>query len=342
VASQVFYNSPSSATSVTPASFLNFNGDAADPASITAVLIDPTGVITNYTWTGGSGVGAITKVSTGNYTLTVDGLNTAGLYTYTWVGTGNNVQQVTPGTFRLVSLSDVGTGLQYWYCGLEELKSRMGWNLSDKTYHSYDYEAQAAIQAVTNWIDDYCGRHFWQIHETRTYAPLEGVWELGIDDLVSTPSVVSATQVNLDYDGDGVYEVPWTLNSNYQLKLGSPGNWNDNYNINSGGGVPRPYRQLQVLTSQPGAIATGGGYLPFVWPYTNMNRVEITGTWGWNTIPPNVSQAALILATDLFKMKDAPWGITGGAEGGAMKVSANPIVVELLRKYINVKRKVGI
>jgi hypothetical protein len=591
--SQVLYDSPSEAVALTSAEFLNLAGVPADPSSITAVVTDPTGAITNFTYPGGGGINSILRSSTGNYTLTLDGISVPGLYTYVWVGSGNNVQQVTPGTFRLVPLSDVGYGMQYWYTGMEELKSRLGETVGTKNFSANNYEMQLAIHTVANWINRYCvvpetpiltadlrwvpagslavgdelvgvdefpvgpsrpkrnfrravvaavprrmaactkitlsdgrevisaadhrwlgrsnqgkhgtvyqwlpactvqpgydisapmtpwedggsfedgwlsgiidgegclhrtgsgtgphvdiaqnagavfdgitawldkaklpykvedskeclkievfnrwasaellgrvrprrlmprsqevweggqvsgsvrvvsveaagvrevvsigtstgtyianglishncGRHFYRLQETRTYMP-DTIWELGIDDVCA--ATAAQTTVNLDYDGDGIFETAWGnpappvgTGSFYALKLGNPSNYEDNYNPNAAGGVPRPYNQLQALMI-PGAIATNGAWLPFVWPYSHLNRVEITTTWGWDYVPPEVSQASLMLCQDIYLSKDTPWGMAGTAASGMVRVQSNPWVVELLRPYVNFRRKAGV
>lgn len=331
----VYYDNPAEAAVVVPVTFTSQAGVVVDPASVSCVVTDPTGTATTYNYNGSPPNNTITRVSAGNFSLSITGLTLAGLYTAVWVGTGNNVQQVTPTTFRIVPLSAVGTGMNLWYTGKEELKSRL--NITDS---NSDYEIQLAIQAVTNWINTYCGRHFYQVTEARTYMP-SSIWELPIDDLVSTPSVVAGLQVKVDYDGDGVYETSWTQGLNYQLKLSGPGYGQDDYNVNAAG-VPRPYRQLQVLQGTPGSVQAGGGWLPFIWPYTHLNRVQITGTWGWNVIPPSVAQASLLLCADIFKSKDAPWGVAGTAETGLMRVQSNPWAVEFLHDYVDTRRKVGV
>lgn len=335
--SQVYYNSPSEAVIVTPIEFVDLTtGAPADPTTVTVVVTDPTGGVTNYTYSAGSGLNAIVKASVGNYTLTIDGISKPGLYSYVWVGSGNNVQQVSPGTFRLVPLSDVGVGMTGWYTGMEELKSRLG-----ITDHANDYEMQLAIQTVKTWIDSYCGQHFNQIAETRTFAP-NSVWGCDIDPLVSTPSIVSGAQVNLDYTGNGVYNVAWTQNVEYQFLIGPPGNIRDNYNINAAG-VPRPYKHIQVLTGVPGNSAQpGGGWFPWIWPYTYLNRVQVIGTWGWNVVPPQVAMASMMLSVDLYKSKDAPWGVAGVNDLGIVKVQSNPWIVELLKDFILMSRKAGV
>jgi hypothetical protein len=342
---EVLYNSPSEACAVTSVDFVNGNGVTTDPTSVTAVVIDPTGAITNFTYTAGSGFNQIVKVSPGNYSLTLDGISAPGLYMFTWVGTGNGVQQVTPGTFRLIPLNSIGFGMQYWYTGMEELKSRLGLDVGDKNYNTFNYEMQVSIHAVSNWINRYCGRHFYQLQETRTYMP-DTIWELAIDDIA--PSTAAATLVNLDYEGDGTFNTamgnpasPVGTGTFYQLKLGTPSNYDDNYNPNAAGGVPRPYTQLQMLMI-PGSVATNGAWLPFVWPYSHLNRVQVIANWGWDYVPPEVTQASLMLCTDIYKSKDTPWGMAGTAATGLVRVQSNPMVIELLRPYINARRKWGV
>lgn len=190
-----------------------------------------------------------------------------------------------------------------------------------------------------------CGRHFYQVTEPRTYMP-DNIWELHVDDI--SPTTAANCVVNLDMDGDGTFETSWGnpaspvgTGTNYILKLGTPGNYGDNYNVNAAG-VPRPYTQLQAVLSGPTGNPVNGGWLPFIWPYSHLNRVQVITTWGWPVIPPAVAQASLMLCTDVFKSKDAPWGIAGTAETGLMRVSTSPWIVELLHDYVNTRRKVGV
>jgi hypothetical protein len=172
------------------------------------------------------------------------------------------------------------------------------------------------------------------------------IWELGVDDICA--ATAASTQVNLDYTGDGVFDTSWGnpappvgTGSFYALKIGNPSNYEDNYNPNAAGGVPRPYNQIQALMI-PGGIATNGAWLPFVWPYSHLNRVQVITTWGWDYVPPEVSQASLMLCQDIFLSKDTPWGMAGTAASGMVRVQSNPWVVELLRPYIRAQRKWGV
>jgi len=244
------------------------------------------------------------------------------------MGTGGAVNQgfqIFTGTFRVLSYNDTGLGMTTWYCSKEELKSRLQIAPTDT---KDDYEIQLAIQSVTDWITTYTGRHFYRVSEIRTYEP-KNVWTLEIDDLVT------CTSLDLDYDGDGVFETHWTENTNYQL-LRYP----DNHNAHDQG-VSRPNNYVQVLSGTT-VNPVNGGWFPWIAPFTRRDRVKITGIWGWQDVPPNVTMAALILAADLFKAKDAPWGVAGIGDMGMVKVQSNPWVVELLRGYINVSAKVGV
>lgn len=321
----IYYANSAEGVPVTPVTFSTTAGVIADPTSVSCVVTDPTGTAVTYNYNGSPPHNTITRTGTGIFALLLSGLTIPGLYTFVWVGTGANVQQVTPGTFRLLSLTDTdNAGMQFWYCGMEELKSRL--QIKDT---SDDYELQMAISTVTSWINNYCGRHFYQVTEARTYRP-DNVWTLPIDD------IVTCTSVNLDYDGDGVFEVAWTENVNFQLLYYEHGYNKHNW------GVARPRNYLQVLTGTPPSTVAGGQWLPWLWPFTHQDRVQVTGVWGWQVIPPDVTMSALILAADLFKSKDAPWGVAGIGDLGMVKVQSNPWVVEMLRPYINPRNKVGV
>jgi hypothetical protein len=310
--------------------FTKSDGTGTAPATVAVVVTNPYGASTTYNYAAGVDPNNVVSDGSGAFHIWLTPFTGGsppppGLWTYVWMGTGGAVNQgfqIFTGTFRVISYADLGLGMTTWYCSKEELKSRLQ---IDATDTSDDYEMQLAIQSVTDWITTYCGRHFYRVTEARTYRS-DNVWNL--DDLVT------ATSVDLDYDGDGVYEVHWTENVNFQLYR-----YPNNYNAHDGG-VARPNNYLQVTngtTSNP-----GGQWLPWIWPFTPQNRIKITGIWGWPDVPPNVTMAALILAADLFKAKDAPWGVAGIGELGMVKVQSNPWVVELLRGYINVSNKVGV
>ena len=326
MSSQISYDNAAASCVVDPVTFINLAGAQADPSSVSCTVMSPVGVVTTYTYSSGSGVNQIVKINTGNYSLTLTGLTLDGLYSFTWVGTGNSVNQVTAGSFRVISLSSL-SGQQRWYCGLDEFKSR---NSQLITNTADDYEISMAIQTASGWINRYCGTHFFQVAEARTY-PVTDTYCLPIDQIV--PGSITAFQ--LDYDGDGVFETNWTEGQNYQV-MREGETYNQNY-----AGIYRPFDFVRVILGGPVTVA-GGQFFPFVWPFTHNDRVKITGTWGWQQVPPEVTQACLIMATQLFKEKDSPWGVAGVGDMGLIRTSQSPFLIELLRPFINPRKKVGV
>lgn len=309
----VFYDDANEIALLTN-TFLNASGTATDPTTVSCTVTDPSGAATTHTYSGAAPAD-IVRVSAGKYTLSVPcspavaGVD--GLWGGKWTGTGA-VSDVQPVTWRVLPANTS----QLWYIGLEEFKDRIG--ITDA---SDDYAAQTAIQASAGWINEYCGRHFYRITETRTFMPYD-IYELMIDDLVSV------TSLSVDFDGDGTFEQSWVQGTDYQLKFGK-----DRYNLNSLG-IARPYNKVQVVNS--------GKTFPFIWPFSHYDRVQINGTWGWPAVPPPVAEANRILAADEFKMKDAPFGVAGVSDYGVVKITSNPWLVENLRAYVNPKRKVGV
>ncbi len=310
----VFYDDPNEIALLTN-TFLNSSGTPADPTTVSCVVTDPTGAAVVHTYNGAAPAD-IVKPLVGKYTLAVPcspaitGID--GLWAFEWIGTGA-VSDVQPGTWRVLSPA---LNTYIGYCGLEELKDRLG--ITDT---SDDYEAQLAIQSASAWVTEYCGVAFNRVTETRTFVPYS-IWEIDFDPLVTI------TALNVDQVGQGVYSEAWVLNVDYQLKLGE-----GLYNINAAG-VPRPYRKAQVLQS--------GKWFPYTYPYSHLDRVQIIGTWGWPSVPPPVVQATLILAAQLFKSKDAPFGVAGVSDFGVVRIQTDPWLIELLKPYCNMKRRVGV
>lgn len=245
-----------------------------------------------------------------------------------WVGSGGTVVngvQVTTGSFRVMPLDSLA-GQQRWYVGLEEFKSRSS---SINAATADDYEIGMAIQAATGWINRYCGTAFYQVTEARTY-PVRSIYSLPIDQVVPD----SITEFALDYDGDGTFETLWTPGANYQVFREAR-----SYNPTSAG-IRRPDDFVECLLGGPYTVA-GGQFFPFTWPFSHKDRVKITATWGWEEIPPEVTQACFQYATYLYKAKDSPYGMVGTPDLGTIHVQAPAGVVDLLRPYIFYRSRFG-
>lgn len=283
-------------------------GVATDPSAITLVTTDPQGAQITYTYLGSPN---ITRVSAGVYEVNQPCATSPGLWSYVWAGTGA-AADVAAGTWRVFA-----TTVGRLYTSVEEVKSRLG--ITDT---ADDFEVQLAVEAAANWIEGRCGRHFYQLTEVRTYVP-DNPWVCFIDDTVSITSMV------VDQNGLGVYDDVWTENTHYKLSVGL-----NRYNQRSSGEV-RPYREVNVIAT--------GKQLPFVFPLARMDRVKITGVFGWPAVPKAIEQAALLLSSDFFKLKDAPFGVAGTSDFGAIRVhGVSAQVMKLVSKYIDPRRKVAV
>lgn len=305
MSSLVFFSDPASEIA-TLTNLWTVAGVPTDPTVVTCVITDPAGTAVTHTVGAGPSPADITKTGTGAYQLLVPA-TTDGIWLYKWIGTGA-AADVAEGTFTATTIDS------RLYVTVEELKSRLG--ITDT---QDDFEATLAVQAASSIVDEITGRYFWRGTDTRTYVP-ESYYHQTLDDLVSV------TQVSVDRDGDGVYEENWTSGTDYQLEV-APGRYNT-----ASKGELWPYTGFNII---------GPKFVPPVWPWSHLNRIQVNGVFGWPAVPRNVKQAALIAAADLFKLKDAPFGVAGFGEYGVIRVGSNPRVMAHLRRYIS-GEKIGV
>jgi hypothetical protein len=273
---------------------------------VSGVPTDPSTVTLTVTDpTGATSAPSVTHVSAGTYTANV-ACTVAGVWTYLWEGTGTASDAIA-GTWTVVTVS-----LGQNYCTVEELKSRLG--ITDT---SDDFELGLAAAGASRAIDEITGRYFWRGTGTRTYIP-ESISRQSLDDLVSVTSLA------VDRDGDGVFEETWTQGTDYALEV-APGKYNA-----AAKGEQWPYTAAVVIT--------GGRLFPYVWMWSHLDRIQVTGVFGWPAVPLNVKNAAIIAGAQIFRIKDAPFGVAGFGEFGVVRVQSNPQVMWLLHRYINGQR----
>jgi hypothetical protein len=192
---------------------------------------------------------------------------------------------------------------------IDEAVSYVGKNQSVDTA-----ELEDAVTAVSRKIERFCGRHFDQITEARTFeVEDESELELGpFNDLVSV------TTLKTDSTGDGVYETT-IASTAYQLEP---------YNAAL---RDEPYTELCLIdgSSWPTSSSLSGT--------GRENVIQITGVWGWPAVPAEVKQAARHLLNFAVKLQDAPLGVAGGMDMGAVYVGGRlpPFAVDLLRPYVH-------
>lgn len=184
--------------------------------------------------------------------------------------------------------------------------------IRDDTIEDTDTIDSVLISA-SRTVDALCDRHFYQTTATTRYlSPSSGPWLLRLGyDLASSSGLV----VTSSFANNGTYPDTWTLNTDFILEP---------VNGIVGGVEGWPYTALRSV----------GGR---IWPPRPLgsfrDTVKIVGVWGWPSIPEPVKQATLILAVDLYKLGDAPFGFAGIGDYGAVRVRDNPRAVALLQPY---------
>ena len=152
---------------------------------------------------------------------------------------------------------------------------------------------EMAIESASRAIDEYTNRNFYNAGTAvRYYAPNDS-FNVTVDDLVSL-----STLQTMNDNGDQVYDTTWT-STDYQLE---PLNGVTD-------GIAQPYTNIRAIGNY--TYLTLGGEA----------TVKVTGVWGWNAVPVQVTQATVIQSSRIFKRLDSPLGIISG-EYGSMRVGS--------------------
>lgn len=249
----------------------------------------------------GGGPAAIGPTSSGVVNESV------GLYSYAWAIDADQ----TVGTYVVewnadndVTASETATVISAsttTYATVAELKTRLDIGDTDD-----DTRLDEALQAASREIDLYCGRVFTKATtaSARVFRP-EHCGLVYVDDFHTTTGLVVAT----DAGEDGTYETTITSGS-YEL-------WPLNGVVD--GQTGWPYRKIRTVNT----------YLPV----TGRASVQVTAQWGWDQVPGPVKEACLVIAAELFKLGDAPFGVAGFGEFGAVRLRLNSRAQTLLNPY---------
>lgn len=181
------------------------------------------------------------------------------------------------------------------YATLNELKAFVSIAQAD-TDHDADLERN--VEAASRMIDEYTGRIFYDTGSAtaktfRAHSP----YRLDVPDFSTT----SGLTVKTDTTNDGSYDTTWTITTDFIVETESE--------TRSGS----PY--VRVLTTDTYLFPTIG----------RRRRVEVTARWGWTAVPVEVEQTCLIVAAELWRRKDAPFGVAGFGPDGAVRVSGTEI-----------------
>ena len=184
---------------------------------------------------------------------------------------------------------------------------------------------ERAINAASRAIDMYCSgsqpgwRRFWlDAGVTTRIFQVDDPGLAWVDDIGSTTGLIIKT----DDDADGVYETTWTLGTDCHLEP-------LNVNVAAAGDTVTPWAFWRIA-----AIDLQNGGKTFL-RYQRRAVLQVTARFGWSGIPSEVSLATVLLSVKLFKRKDAPFGISGMSDFGALRIAQqDPDVKALLQPYI--------
>jgi hypothetical protein len=198
------------------------------------------------------------------------------------------------------------------YITVPEFKA---WREVDDTVD--DVVIDESITAASRGIDNFCRTRFW-----KTAAGTSRLFDTGDTQLVRIGDAAAVTAVATDTDGDGVFETVWAA-TDYQLLPLNP----------AAAPEPEPYTKIHAVGTLTFPRVTTGRH----------GRVQVTGTWGWPSIPSDVRQACLLVTARLVKRRQSPEGVAGFDEFGTIRISNrdDPDAVRYLTPYRTMRRAGG-
>jgi hypothetical protein len=172
---------------------------------------------------------------------------------------------------------------------------------------------ELSIESSSRDIDAYTERVFYSTGATavaRVYIP-QDIY------LVETDDIISVTTIKSDTSGDGVFDQLWA-STDFQLE---PLN-------GRAGGIDTPFTRIRAV----------GEYLWPVYEPRNVNAnqagVEVTGVFGFATIPTAIRQATILASLRAYKRYESPTGVLGFSDMGVVRVGRlDPDVQRLIDPY---------
>lgn len=187
------------------------------------------------------------------------------------------------------------------YCSLAEVKAAL--RLTDSTD---DTLIENAIEGASRRIDGYCGRWFYKTASTAVQLFALDEYNLPVNDIAN-----STLTVKTDDNGDGTFETTWVQGTDYNLEP---------YDAALTG---KPYRRI---------MAVGGKTFPLI-TIPSKPLVEVTAQWGWNAVPDDIREAAVLLSIRGFARLNAALGVVGFADMAVQVRAIDPDVRDLLAPY---------
>jgi hypothetical protein len=150
---------------------------------------------------------------------------------------------------------------------------------------------ELCINSASRAIDNMTERTFFHGTATRVFVPDDSFF-CPIDDLYEL------TTLKTSDDADQEFDIVWT-STDYQLE---PLNGSLN-------GTEWPYTGIRAV----------GDYL---WPTVGSEAtVQVTGVFGWPSVPTAIEQATILQSARYFKRADSPMGVAGFDAMGVVRLS---------------------
>jgi hypothetical protein len=189
------------------------------------------------------------------------------------------------------------------YCTLAEVKSAL--RLTDNVD---DGLLEKAIESASRRIDGYCGRFFYKTASTAINLYPINEYLLRMPEDLANATVT----IKIDTTANGTYATTLTQGVDYILEPTDA----------SLRGYPYVHARM-----------VGGATFP-LYTTPSFPTCQVTGFWGWNAIPADVSQACVLLAMRQFARLNAALGVVGFADMALQVRAVDPDVRDLLNQYV--------
>lgn len=189
------------------------------------------------------------------------------------------------------------------YCTLQDVKSAL--RLTDNVD---DGLLEKAIESASRRIDGYCGRFFYKTASTAiNIYPINEYLLRMPEDLAN-----STVTIKIDTAANGTYATTLTQDVDYILEPTDA----------SLRGYPYVHARM-----------VGGATFP-LFTIPSFPTCQVTGFWGWDSVPADVSQACVLLAMRQFARLNAALGVVGFADMALQVRAVDPDVRDLLNQYV--------
>jgi hypothetical protein len=176
---------------------------------------------------------------------------------------------------------------------------------------------ELAIESSSRDLDAYTERVFYSTGATavtRVYIP-QDIY------LVETDDIISVNTLKSDSTGNGTFDITWAA-TDFQLE---PLN-------GRAGGIDTPATRIRAI----------GEYLWPVYEPRNVNSnqasVQVTGVFGFATVPIAIKQATILAALRAYKRYESPTGVLGFSDMGVVRIGRlDPDVQRLVDPYRKVR-----